>query len=275
MAMRSRTPGRREWTSLSVLAGAALTGTPATAFATIVSHGPAAFPVSLPGAHAITLRQSGSYFVDTNQFPFGNGATRFATEIKHTYNAGLQGVTFAAHFAVKGQTFNQIGSDRYQSFVARRKISTFKNHMTARTNASHRNLSTLRQFIRSHMPYETRNYVTSILGTAHHQTGIRVSGSRIVSSTNPSPYSNAYALFRFDVGSQTDYGWLKLSLSYPPTGGPDFTISAYAYDTSGRPIPAGFVPEPQELPLAMSALALGALGMREWRKGRGKSTGAR
>ncbi len=84
-------------------------------------------------------------------------------------------------------------------------------------------------------------------------------------------YGDQYALFRFSVGSQTDYGWLELDLG--PSGYPaDPVVStlAYAYDTSGKRIPAGYtgIPEPPRLPLALSALTLGAIGLREWRNRR-------
>jgi hypothetical protein len=70
-----------------------------------------------------------------------------------------------------------------------------------------------------------------------------------------------YTLFRFDVGSQTDCGWLKLALGNPGGDKPFIKAIGYAYDTSGKPIP-----------LALSALALGAIGVREWRKKRGNGT---
>jgi hypothetical protein len=77
-----------------------------------------------------------------------------------------------------------------------------------------------------------------------------------------------YALFRFDVGSQTDYGWLELQLGNIGDSAPFIRLIGYAYDTSGKPIPAGAIPEPKHLPLALGALALGAVGLREWRKKR-------
>ena len=86
-----------------------------------------------------------------------------------------------------------------------------------------------------------------------------------VTSYSPASYSNQFALFRFDVGSQTDYGWLELSLRNGFDTGPIVDVIGYAYDTSGKPIPAGAVPEPKHLPLALAALALGAIGVRELR----------
>ena len=103
------------------------------------------------------------------------------------------------------------------------------------------------------------------------------------STTNlPLSYNNEYALFRFDIGPKTDYGWLELSVNYVGTGGaggpenydlyPVVDVLGYAYDTNGKPLPAGAIPEPQRLPLALGALALGAVGVTEWRKKRNATT---
>ena len=269
MVAQAKLPGRREWTSLSVLAGAALAGGPATAYATIVSHGPTGFPILLPGGHSITISRSftaGLTEVTSRTAP--PNVHEIATLRTHSLDARLIGVTFAAHLAAKGQTFNAIGPGG--AVVAGHRFVTNRVRITARTNASHPNFSTVAQLVFDRTAALTRNKNFSILGTTRHETGIRASGSRVNTSIHPPPYSHEYALFRFDVGPQTDYGWLELSLSYAATGEPDFTISAYAYDTSGKTIPAGSVPEPQDLPLAMSALTLGALGLREWRKCRTK-----
>ena len=91
----------------------------------------------------------------------------------------------------------------------------------------------------------------------------------------PGGFSDEYELFRFPVGSHFDYGWLELSLDASPYGGAvELTPIAYAYETSGRPIPAGYtgIPEPPQLPLALSALAFGAIGLREWRNRRPQTT---
>ena len=68
-------------------------------------------------------------------------------------------------------------------------------------------------------------------------------------------------MFSFDVGSLTDYGWLELSVN-----GLNVDVLGYAYDNTGKLIKAGAVPEPQHLPLALGALAFGAIGIRELRK---------
>jgi hypothetical protein len=88
-----------------------------------------------------------------------------------------------------------------------------------------------------------------------------------------------FALFKFKAPSgQTEYGWVLLSLSVTqgpgpnPALGPDLTIYGYAWDNTGALLPAGAgsgVPEPGTMGLTgLGALALGAAGLRRWRKSR-------
>lgn len=95
--------------------------------------------------------------------------------------------------------------------------------------------------------------------------------------------SQEYALFDFACPtSGTCYGWVGLSSlvitqpAYGPAGGtgPDLTIDGYAYDTTpGQKLPAGdqgtATPEPDTFALmGLAALALGAVGVRQWRAAR-------
>jgi hypothetical protein len=83
----------------------------------------------------------------------------------------------------------------------------------------------------------------------------------------PDPYR--YFLFNFQDDGQTLYGWGQLNVTVGPGVGPDVTLVDYAYDTTGARIAPGqtsSVPEPSEtVPLALSALVLGAAGVRRWR----------
>jgi hypothetical protein len=92
---------------------------------------------------------------------------------------------------------------------------------------------------------------------------------------------NKYALFDFNGGAQTDYGWILFDnaiTQFKGVGtGPDFTIVSYAYDNTGALIAAGDtgqsngspVPEPDCFALSgLGALALGAVGHRRWRAAR-------
>lgn len=95
-----------------------------------------------------------------------------------------------------------------------------------------------------------------------------------------SPFTNEYSLFRFNTATgQTDYGWIQLSYSVTkgfgsdPNLGPNLIISGYAFDDSGALLPAGdtgaATPEPSTMALTgLGALALGAVGLRRWRKSR-------
>jgi len=92
--------------------------------------------------------------------------------------------------------------------------------------------------------------------------------------TGLAPFSHEYALFRFTTAAGlTDYGWVQLSYSVgtDPGSGPDLTIIDYAWNNSGALLPAGDtgVPEPSTAGLmGLGALALGAAGLRRWRKSR-------
>jgi len=100
---------------------------------------------------------------------------------------------------------------------------------------------------------------------------------------NTNSFTNQYALFQFGPAFAPLYGWVELSLSITdaygpicaspscgdPNGyGPELNVIGYAYDTSGAPIAAGAgVPEPDTfVATGLAALALGAAGMRRWRK---------
>jgi hypothetical protein len=94
----------------------------------------------------------------------------------------------------------------------------------------------------------------------------------------PNSFIHLYLAFKFkdstQVGSPVYYGWIDASLNNPGTGsGPDVTIFSYAYDNTGAKIPMGAVPEPGPATLlALGALALGAKGVRSWRRNRATVT---
>jgi hypothetical protein len=101
------------------------------------------------------------------------------------------------------------------------------------------------------------------------------------------PFSNLYAQFQFNNFSGTFYGWIHLtytvssSFGSDSSFGPDLTIHDYAFEDTGQLIAAGDVgtntvvsantgvPEPGTLAsTGLAALALGATGLRKWRKNR-------
>lgn len=98
------------------------------------------------------------------------------------------------------------------------------------------------------------------------QGGVRTYRLRSVGST---PFGAApYFLFRFIDNGTPLYGWGSLSEGINTTG-LEVTFLDYAYDTTGAFLPAGTtgapVPEPAEtIPLGLTALVLGAAGVRRW-----------
>jgi hypothetical protein len=91
-------------------------------------------------------------------------------------------------------------------------------------------------------------------------------------------FNDKYSLFRFDDGPTSYYGWIHLSFSIDgqfgdnPEFGPDLLIHDWAYDDSGALLAAGTgaeTPEPgNAVSTGLAALALGAVGLRRWRKTR-------
>ena len=127
---------------------------------------------------------------------------------------------------------------------------------------------------------------TQVTGTHYYpfvKVGARLWGSTTRSGTpytvhstqGVGPFSDKYALFVIGSGPDTLYGWLHLSFSITngfgpdPTFGPDLTILGWAYDDSGAQLPAGQAPEPASaVSTGLAALAMGAAGLRKWRRAR-------
>jgi len=95
------------------------------------------------------------------------------------------------------------------------------------------------------------------------------------------PFTGLYLAFEFrdstQAGSPMRYGWAGLNLANGNliTGNnfPALTITGWAYDNTGAQIPMGAVPEPSSTALlALGALALGARGVRSWRRNRGAAS---
>jgi hypothetical protein len=91
------------------------------------------------------------------------------------------------------------------------------------------------------------------------------------------PFNNLYITFEFKDSSQAGdplrYGWINLSMANGNLSTfldyPKVTVNGWAYDTTGAQVPTGAVPEPNSMSLlALGALALGAKGVRTWRRNR-------
>jgi hypothetical protein len=101
-------------------------------------------------------------------------------------------------------------------------------------------------------------------------------GSATTSDHNPANgYDHQYLAFQFSDTTRAgaiDYGWVEIGLALDNLAsssfGPDVTIYQWAYDNTGAPISMGAgVPEPAPMSIvALAAMALGAKGMRSWRR---------
>ena len=107
--------------------------------------------------------------------------------------------------------------------------------------------------------------VSSVNGTA---------ATARVNSHSPNSFDHMYMLFKFKDSNlppltNLRYGWIDLSLINANGAIPELTIFGYAFDDTGVPIPTAVVPEPGPIAiLALGALALGAKGLRTWRRQR-------
>ena len=110
------------------------------------------------------------------------------------------------------------------------------------------------------------------IGTVLSSTGFAATAK--LNMHSPDSFDHMYLPFIFKDTTQVDsplrYGWVEISLLNPATGpGPDVTIFGYAYDDTGAHLATGVVPEPASMTLlALGALALGAKGLRSWRRNR-------
>jgi hypothetical protein len=129
------------------------------------------------------------------------------------------------------------------------------------------------------------NWTSAMASYTSARIGGRIWGALGTVSSPPSPFatsagpissfSDMYALFNFDSGPNTLYGWIHLSFSVSPqfgddpSFGPSLTILDFAYDDTGAQLAAGVTstPEPSTaVSTGLAALALGAAGLRPWRK---------
>ena len=103
--------------------------------------------------------------------------------------------------------------------------------------------------------------------------------TRTILGTSGSPFltTGSHILgFQFfnENTSATDYGYLTMTNT--ASNGFPATITGWSFDDTGAAITVGGAaaagaPEPSSLPLTSAALALGALGMRKWRRSRQSS----
>jgi hypothetical protein len=84
---------------------------------------------------------------------------------------------------------------------------------------------------------------------------------------------NAYLGVKFLVGSETHYGWIRLTTSCDTPGTVEGTVTGYAYETlPDTPIAAGQIysgtdeEKETEKPATLGMLGLGSAGLPLWRK---------
>jgi hypothetical protein len=87
----------------------------------------------------------------------------------------------------------------------------------------------------------------------------------------PDSFEHKYMAFKFKdstlTGSPVRYGWIDFGVANATATVPVVTIFRYAFDDTGLPIPMAAIPEPAPTTLlALGALALGAKGLRSWRR---------
>ncbi len=75
----------------------------------------------------------------------------------------------------------------------------------------------------------------------------------------------AYIGFKFNPLGTELFGWARIRLTESPGNFGTFEVLEWAYDDSGDPI---HVPEPATTALGLAGLAMGAAGLRRWRKRR-------
>jgi hypothetical protein len=258
------------------LASAAVAAGSGSAEATIVYHATpgltAPGSLALPGGNSIALNLTRSRWGTTDSVYVGNRRGAFSSR-NTLVKASARGAAFRAvgsqlALAKKGQTFNKVGT----RIVGEPTIGTRLHQSEFSAGTAWFPYPKGRSVFRVLSGYPFSNWVENKLGSFYgtrsgqSYTFIRFSAYSRTTRLDFPNYNDKYALFRFDVGGQADYGWLELSVG----GGlyPGVNVLGYAYQTNGKPIKAGDVPEPQRLPVALGALALGAIGVKEWRKKR-------
>jgi hypothetical protein len=88
-------------------------------------------------------------------------------------------------------------------------------------------------------------------------------GTGVVGFTSGTPEIIGYSFYH---GGNTCYGWASITITENSGHFGTITINEWAYEDSGSAITVGAVPEPAQTAVGLGALALGAAGLRRWRK---------
>ncbi len=251
MAYKRMKELRKRLTSLSALGAGVLAAGAATATAEVIdAHGPNA-----------TISHSGlpSYAVAGLPGGAGFGFKNFSSSAVLP-NGVLQTVVNQGHQSVYGNgvAFAQAGGlvrlfDLGQTMGA---ASVGSNLLVGGLKHSSKVSFVPRV---STVPYSHTVLVKNVLSTHAAQLG-------------NAPFTDKFALFRFNSPGGTLFGWAELSYTLTQSR-PQLQLIDWAYDASGNPIAAGQTntPEPDTLvSTGLAALVLGAAGLRPWRKAKAR-----
>ncbi|WOO39814.1 hypothetical protein [Rubellicoccus peritrichatus] len=96
---------------------------------------------------------------------------------------------------------------------------------------------------------------------------IIVNNSTFVGASGFTSGETGFMGFYFNLGSGPQYGWAEVT--FFDGNDPGITVHRWAYEDDGSSIQVGdtgVIPEPATVATGLGALALGAAGLRRWRK---------
>ncbi|WOO39815.1 hypothetical protein [Rubellicoccus peritrichatus] len=118
---------------------------------------------------------------------------------------------------------------------------------------------------------QTTNYIVGVSGNfAYRPHTSIISSSYLGNQIGFTTGVAGYFGFRFENGGTTLYGWAQITMfDKTNPAGPGVTMHQWAYEDDGGSIrvgDTGVIPEPAAVATGLGALALGAAGLRRWRK---------
>jgi hypothetical protein len=191
-------------------------------------------------------------------FPGGLGGFQLFTASKYVFNTSRFhfGVNATLQIILKGLDGLQFQSAPGPGFIWNTTAPGFTNKV----------LRSKRTFYS--LNFTSKKYVPATNGKSSTTYRLVFKSSKFSGSNPIDRIGDFYMLFTFNpTGTQDLYGWLHL---YGACGcGLDTVLVDMAYEDSGAFIETGASPEPATgIPTGLAALALGATGIRRWRKSR-------
>jgi hypothetical protein len=219
------------------------------------------FPTPKP---TVGFSAASSFYVNPIASNLGFGGFRlFITATPGTHSTSLHfEFSVLAKVMLQGMTGMKFQEVAGPGFIWNKTVSSFSNKALRSLKFFYSTNYTMVK----HTPATNGQSITTyqrVLKSSH-------SGTNVLQDRQ----GDFYLLFTFNpTGSQDLYGWLHLNgLPPDPCGcGPrlDTQLIDMAFDDSGALIQTGASPEPATaIPTGLGALALGATGLRRWRKSR-------